>query len=49
MVEELFRNEGAGRDETVFKLATDVNVDQSTEISRMERMRNDLIFVPPSP
>ncbi|MDQ6828444.1 MAG: DUF305 domain-containing protein [Gemmatimonadota bacterium] len=38
MVQELFGTYGAGQDETVFKFASDVNVDQSTEIARMERM-----------
>ena len=38
MVETLFGTYGAGQDETVFKFASDVNVDQSTEIDRMERM-----------
>jgi len=38
MVQDLFGSYGAGQDETVFKLASDVNVDQSTEIERMEKM-----------
>jgi uncharacterized protein (DUF305 family) len=38
MVTELFGSHGAGQDETVFKFASDVNVDQSTEIDRMEKM-----------
>ncbi|HEX4932581.1 MAG TPA: DUF305 domain-containing protein [Gemmatimonadaceae bacterium] len=38
MVEELFRHDGAAQDLTVFKFASDVNVDQSTEIARMEKM-----------
>jgi uncharacterized protein (DUF305 family) len=38
MVKDLFASYGAGQDETVFKFASDVNVDQSTEIARMERM-----------
>lgn len=38
MVRELFGQDGAGQDETVFKFASDVNVDQATEIARMERM-----------
>jgi uncharacterized protein (DUF305 family) len=38
MVQDLFGAMGAGQDEIVFKFATDVNVDQSTEIARMERM-----------
>jgi uncharacterized protein (DUF305 family) len=38
MVKELFDTYGAGQDETVFKFASDVNVDQTTEIARMEKM-----------
>ena len=38
MVHELFANRGAANDETVFKFAADVNVDQTTEINRMLEM-----------
>ena len=38
MVSTLFGTTGAGQDETVFKFASDVNVDQTTEIARMQRM-----------
>lgn len=38
MVHELFATDGAGQDEAVFKFASDVQVDQATEIDRMERM-----------
>jgi uncharacterized protein (DUF305 family) len=38
MVKDLLASRGAAQDETVFKFATDVSVDQSTEIARMERM-----------
>jgi uncharacterized protein (DUF305 family) len=38
MVKDLFATYGAGQDETIFKLATDINVDQTTEIARMQRM-----------
>jgi uncharacterized protein (DUF305 family) len=38
MVHDLFETQGAGQDETVFKIASDVNVDQTTEIARMEKM-----------
>jgi uncharacterized protein (DUF305 family) len=38
MVKELFSNPGAGQDEIVWKFASDVNVDQTTEIARMQRM-----------
>lgn len=38
MVKTLFATNGAGQDETIFKLATDINVDQTTEIARMHKM-----------
>jgi len=38
MVAELFASDGAAQDQVVFKFANDVNVDQITEIARMERM-----------
>ncbi len=38
MVRELFATDGAGQDEAVFKLANDIQVDQLTEIARMEQM-----------
>ncbi|MGH7585520.1 MAG: DUF305 domain-containing protein [Gemmatimonadales bacterium] len=44
MVEQLFGSYGAGQDETVFKFASDVNVDQTTEIARMEEMLATLIL-----
>lgn len=44
MVKELFETYGAGQDELVFKFATDVNVDQTTEIGRMEKMLAGIVF-----
>jgi len=38
MVKDLFDSYGAGQDEVVFKFASDVNVDQTTEIARMEKL-----------
>ena len=38
MVKELLDTPGAANDETVWKLAADVNVDQTTEINRMQQM-----------
>src|SRR6185436_18139514 len=38
MVKELLDTNGAGQDELVFKFASDVNVDQTTEINRMLQM-----------
>ncbi len=44
MVKQLFGTPGAAQDETVFKFANDVSVDQTTEVARMERM---LAALPP--
>jgi uncharacterized protein (DUF305 family) len=38
MVKDLFASYGAAQDETGFKFANDVSVDQTTEIARMEKM-----------
>jgi uncharacterized protein (DUF305 family) len=38
MVQELFATPGAAQDEAVFKFANNVNVDQNTEIHRMQQM-----------
>ena len=38
MVHELFATDGAAQDDTVFKIASDIQVDQTTEINRMELM-----------
>jgi uncharacterized protein (DUF305 family) len=42
MVRELVGTDGAGQDEAVFKFASDVQVDQTTEIARMELMLSAL-------
>ena len=42
MVHELFATDGAGQDEDAFRLASDVQVDQITEIGRMEQMLSAL-------
>lgn len=42
MVDELFNTPGAGQDEDSFRLASDINVDQITEIARMKRMLESL-------
>ena len=47
MVRSLFANQGAGQDETVFKFASDVEVDQSTEIQRMLSMLLEMGYAPP--
>jgi uncharacterized protein (DUF305 family) len=42
MVDDLFATDGAGQDEAAFKVASDVQVDQRTEIARMQRMLDAL-------
>jgi uncharacterized protein (DUF305 family) len=49
MVKDLFGSYGAGQDETVFKFASDVNVDQTTEIERMRKMLAAVVFQPGAP
>jgi uncharacterized protein (DUF305 family) len=47
MVRELFDTPGAAQDQAVFKIASDVNVDQTTEIARMSQMLATVIFEKP--
>jgi uncharacterized protein (DUF305 family) len=42
MVKTLFASHGAGQDETIFKFASDVETDQTTEINRMLQMLLEL-------
>lgn len=42
MVDDLFASDGAAQDDSVFRLASDIQVDQKTEIARMERMLESL-------
>jgi len=44
MVKDLFDTYGAAQDITVFKLASDVSADQTTEIERMQKMLASMIF-----
>lgn len=44
MVDELFATPGAGREQAIFKLASDIGADQSSEIVRMQTMLHDLLF-----
>lgn len=44
MVKDLFATNGAGQDELVFKFASDVNVDQTTEIRRMQDMLANVVL-----
>lgn len=45
MVDQLFATQGAGQDETTFRLASDIYADQTTEIDRMQKM---LAALPPA-
>jgi uncharacterized protein (DUF305 family) len=45
MVDRLFATQGAGQDETTFRLASDIYADQTTEIDRMQKM---LAALPPA-
>jgi uncharacterized protein (DUF305 family) len=49
MVKQLASSQGAGLDDTVFKLASDISADQTSEIDRMQRMLAELMFGPQSP
>jgi len=49
MVKVLFSADGAGQDETIFKFANDVEVDQGTEIKRMMSMLLEMGVIPPLP
>ena len=42
MVQQLFASQGAGEEDTVFRLASDVQADQITEIHRMQQMIDQL-------
>jgi uncharacterized protein (DUF305 family) len=42
MVDQLFASQGAGEEDTVFRLASDVQADQVTEIRRMQQMLEQL-------
>jgi uncharacterized protein (DUF305 family) len=44
MVNELFNTPGAAQEQAVFKLASDINVDQTTEIERMQKMLLNLLL-----
>jgi uncharacterized protein (DUF305 family) len=47
MVNQLFGTQGGGEEEIVFKFASDVYADQTTEIDRMQRMLATLLFSTP--
>ena len=49
MVKQLASSQGAGLDDTVFKLASDISADQTSEIDRMQQMLAELMFGRQSP
>lgn len=49
MVDELVRSPGAAREASVFRLASGIRADQSTEIDRMRTMLREQMFGPGSP
>lgn len=44
MVNQLFGSQGAGEEEVVFRFASDVYADQTTEIDRMQKMLANILF-----
>lgn len=48
MVRDLFATKASGQDESIFKFANDVEVDQSTEIKRMLTLMLQMGFAPPN-
>lgn len=49
MVDQLFGSAGGGEDEPVFRIASDVYADQTTEIDRMQKMLAALVLEGRSP
>lgn len=44
MVNQLFATQGSGEEQTVYKMASNVFADQTTEIARMQKMLAPLLF-----
>jgi uncharacterized protein (DUF305 family) len=44
MVDNLFATSGAAQDITVYKMASDISADQTTEINRMQKMLASMVF-----
>jgi uncharacterized protein (DUF305 family) len=44
MVNRLYGTRGAGQDDVIFKLASDISADQTTEIARMQRLLATVVF-----
>jgi len=49
MVDQLFGSQAAGEEETVFRIASDIYADQTTEIDRMQKMLAALLLEGRSP
>ena len=49
MVSDLFATDGAANDDIAFKMASDIQVDQRTEIRRMKRMLEEIAGRPEGP
>jgi hypothetical protein len=49
MVASLLASYGAAQDQQIFKISNDVQVDQTTEIARMQRMLLDITLNPGKP
>jgi len=48
MVNNLFATNGAAQDITVYKMASDISADQTTEIARMQKMLAAMVFESPT-
>ena len=48
MVHDLFATDGAAQDDFVFKLASDIQVDQITEVARMQKMLDEFMRASPN-
>ena len=48
MVNNLFNTNGAAQDLTVYKVASDISADQTTEIERMQKMLAAMVFETPT-
>jgi uncharacterized protein (DUF305 family) len=49
MVSDLLATDGAANDDIAFKVASDIQVDQRTEIRRMKRMLEEIAGRPEGP
>ena len=49
MVDQLFDTYGAAQNDLVFKIASDIGADQTSEIDRMQSMLREMVFGPTGP